>query len=112
MELPHLTEQLDGASILPGGKRGYSTGDIDRHRLQELGELVRRSLVKSAISALSCARDLAKHPLDRSILALLKHECAHAQTSELDSRGYNRVGLLLEGIAHEYKRAHLEQLGF
>jgi hypothetical protein len=47
--LLHLSEQLDGPSIAPGGKRGYPSDGIDGDRTQKLGKLARCSGVEAAV---------------------------------------------------------------
>jgi hypothetical protein len=69
-------------------------------------------MVVTRLSASSARRALAKHPLDRPIVAFLEHEHAHAQAPELMRSRDDRVRLLLEGITDKDQRAHREQLGF
>src|SRR5262249_20465529 len=66
----------------------------------------------AAIGALGYASDLTKDVLDPLIVAFLKHEGRHTETSELAGFGDQLVLVFLKSIADEDQRAHLEQLGF
>jgi hypothetical protein len=49
---------------------------------------------------------------DQTISTLLEQEGGHAETAESASCAKDDIGALPQGVAYEYERAHLEQLGF
>jgi hypothetical protein len=91
-----LSQQLDRTGILTGGKCGYSANGKGRHRLEQLGELARRTRIETAIGTLGRAGDLAEDLLDLPVITFLKYEGGHAQASELTGCGDDVVRLLLE----------------
>src|SRR6516162_7136869 len=109
---PQLAEQLDCAGVAPGGECGHPTCGKDRHCAEELGELACGARIEAAIGAVGQAGDILEGLLDQTISTLLEHEGGRTETAEGACCAQDGIGAFLEGVAYEYERADLEQLGF
>jgi hypothetical protein len=94
-----LPEQFNRAGIMPGSERGYSTGDVDRHRPQELAQLRGGTWIEPTIGAAGQPCDLTKDLFDLAIATFLEHEDWDSETAKLASFVRQRVGVLLHRIA-------------
>ena len=96
-ELPH-----DAAAFVGVGRQGLAAArGIDRHRRQQVAQLLRRTGVEGTVGAAGKPRDLPEGIGDPGILALMEHEAGHAQQPELPGQVSEPVDVLLQGVADE-----------